>query len=95
MMKRAARFCLLAVCAVAASPQLAHACAVCYGASDGPQTRAMNMAIMALLFVIGSVLASLAAFFMYLRRMAKLHRMPAMDYVDHIKKSFRSEDSTT
>ncbi len=95
MMNRTRNLVLVVVCTVAVSPHLAHACAVCYGASDSAQTKGMNMAIMALLFVIGSVLASLGAFFLYLRRMARLHRMPAMDYVDHIEKGFRNEDTST
>jgi hypothetical protein len=65
---------LVVVGAVLANPHLAKACATCYGASDAPQTKGMNMAIMALLVVIGGVLAAFASFFLHLRKQEKLHR---------------------
>ena len=82
----------IASIALVAMPHVAHACSVCFGASDAPQTKGMNMAIMTLLIVIGGVLIALAAFFLHLRRQARLHRMPAMSYVDHVETRFRSED---
>ena len=91
MMKHFGKLGIWVVSAVAASPHLAHACAVCFGASDAPQTKGMNMAILTLLFVIGGVLASFAAFFLHLRRQAKNHRRPAMEFVDRIEPRLSSE----
>ena len=41
-------------------PRAVLACAVCYGASDAPQTRGMNFGIFTMLGVTGVVLAVLA-----------------------------------
>lgn len=52
------------------------ACPSCYGAADSPMTEGMNMAILSLLGITGGVLVSFVAFFVYLRRRARmLHRM--------------------
>ncbi len=52
-------------------PDLARACATCYGAPDDPMTAGMNMAIFLMLGVTGSVLGSIVAFMIYLRNRAK------------------------
>jgi hypothetical protein len=58
-----------------ASPRAAEACAACFGRSDSPMAKGMNMGIMTLLFVIMSVLFGIAIFFAYiLRRAARLER---------------------
>jgi len=44
------------------------ACAVCFGAADSPQFRAMQIGILVLLGVTGGMLAAFATFFLYLRR---------------------------
>ncbi len=44
------------------------ACAVCFGASDSLQFRAMQMGILVLLAFTVCVLAAFGAFFIYLRR---------------------------
>lgn len=93
-MKQYGKVVLWVIGAVVATPHMARACAVCFGASDAPQTQGLNMAIMTLLLVIGGVLAAFATFFLHLRRQAKLHRMPAMDYVDNIETGFRNEDAS-
>lgn len=51
---------LLASCAGAAE-----ACAVCYGAPDSPQTKAMQAGILVLLGCITTVLAAFAGLFCY------------------------------
>lgn len=54
------------------APSLALACPVCFGASDAPMAKATNMGIIAMLVVVAAVLASFAAFFIYLNRRARL-----------------------
>jgi hypothetical protein len=47
------------------------ACPVCFGASDAPLAVATNMGIFLMLGVVAVILASFAAFFIYLSRRAK------------------------
>ena len=54
--------------AVLAMPESASACAACYGASDSPLAKGMNMGILFLLGVIGSVLVGITAFFIFVAR---------------------------
>jgi hypothetical protein len=61
-------FTLMAV----AAPRAAMACPVCFGQSDSPMAIAMNMGIIAMLFVVAGVLGGFASFFIYLMRRAKL-----------------------
>ena len=60
----------LLVLAVLMSPQAGFACAACYGASDSPLAQGMNMGILFLLGVIGSVLLGITAFFIFVARNA-------------------------
>ena len=53
-------------------PRAAMACATCFGAAGAPQTNAMNMAILFLLSVIGTVLSLFATFFVYLMLRARI-----------------------
>lgn len=71
-MKRITRVALLLipVAALSTLPSTALGCAACYGQSDAPMAHGMNWGIMSLLVVIGSVLATLAGFFVYLARRA-------------------------
>lgn len=53
-------------------PQISAACSVCYGVSaDSPIAQGMNMAIITLLAVTGSVLCSFVGFIYYLRKRTK------------------------
>ena len=52
-------------------PQDALACPACIGTSESPMQAGMNLGIMALLCVIGAVLACFASFFVYLARRAR------------------------
>ena len=54
--------------AVLAMPESASACAACSGASDSPLAKGMNMGILFLLGVIGSVLVGITAFFIFVAR---------------------------
>jgi hypothetical protein len=53
-------------------PQEALACSACIGTSNSTMQLGMNMGIMALLGVIGTVLMGFAWFFVYLARRARL-----------------------
>jgi hypothetical protein len=44
------------------------ACAVCFGASDSLQFKGMQIGILVLLGITGSMLGAFAAFFLYLKR---------------------------
>ena len=47
------------------------ACPVCFGALDDPSTNGMSYAILTLLFVTGTVLSSIVAFFLRLRKLSR------------------------
>ena len=53
-------------------PRAALACPVCFGQTDSPLASATNMGIIAMLGIVGSVLAGFAAFIVHLNRRAKL-----------------------
>jgi hypothetical protein len=52
------------------------ACPVCFGQSDSPMAQGLNLGILFLLGVVGFVLASFGAFFIYLARRARLAAPP-------------------
>jgi hypothetical protein len=54
------------------TPRLALACPVCFGESDAPMAKAMNMGIMLMLGVVVGVLALFASFIVSLVRRARL-----------------------
>jgi hypothetical protein len=62
---------LFTLFALAAS-RAALACPVCFGNSDSPMAKATNLGIIAMLVVVAGMLASFAAFFIYLNRRARL-----------------------
>ena len=49
-------------------PVRVSACAACFGQSDSPMAKGMNMGIFSLLFVVVFVLGGIAAFFIYLAK---------------------------
>ena len=55
---------------VLAVPRTAFACATCFGQSDEPMAKAMNMGILLMLGVVAVVLAGFASFVIYLGRRA-------------------------
>lgn len=56
----------------------AWACAACFGKSDSALAHGMNAGIMALLAVIGTMLACVASFFVFIvRRASRLESAPA------------------
>jgi hypothetical protein len=58
--------------AVLLLPRLALACPVCFGESDAPLAKAINLGVIAMLVVVGGVLAGFAAFMLYLNRRARI-----------------------
>lgn len=56
-----------------AVPRTMLACAVCYGASDAPQTRGMNFGIFTMLGVTGVVLSSFGGMIFCFARRARRH----------------------
>ncbi len=63
---------ILIAVALALVPRVAFACPVCFGQNDSPLANAMNLGIFAMLGVVVGILASFAAFFVYLSRRARL-----------------------
>lgn len=57
---------------ILAAPRLALACPVCFGQNDSPMAQGVNMGILAMLVVIGGVLAGFATFMIHLVRRAQL-----------------------
>ena len=70
----------LAVMAIFALRPEVHACAVCFGKSDSRLAVGMNWGIFTLLFFIGSVLAGLSCFFVFLAVRSSRH--PQQDVTD-------------
>jgi Na+-transporting NADH:ubiquinone oxidoreductase subunit NqrD len=60
---------------VLAVPRVALACPVCFGQSDAPMAIATNLGIMFMLGIVVAVLAAFASFFIYLMRRARLVAM--------------------
>lgn len=63
---------LLIAVVLLAVPRAALACPVCFGQTDSPLANAMNLGILAMLVVVGGVLAAFATFFIYLMRRARM-----------------------
>jgi hypothetical protein len=61
---------------VVALPDSAPACASCFGQSDSPLAKGMNMGILSLLGVVVFVLGGFAAFFIYLVKRSSRTPMP-------------------
>ncbi len=53
-----------------AFPRAVLACPVCFGQSDSPLAKAINMGVIMMLGVVAAMLGSFAAFFIYLNRRA-------------------------
>ena len=58
--------------ALLAAPRVALACPVCFGQSDSPLARGVNMGVLFLLGTITAVLIGFAAFMIYLARRARV-----------------------
>lgn len=58
------------LCASLVTSLPAQACAACFGQSDSPMAHGMNAGIFTLLAVIGTMLALIASFFVFITRKA-------------------------
>lgn len=58
------------------APEVTRACAVCFGDPESPMTDGINLAILTLVGVTGSVLGGFVAFFLHLRKRARLFSRP-------------------
>jgi len=70
-MRRAGKLAVLAGSAALALPQVASACATCFGAADAPMTKGMNNAILMLIGVVGLVYVGIGKVALDFRRRAK------------------------
>ena len=61
------------------APRAALACPVCFGQSDAPMAKAMNMGILLMLVVIVGVLGAFASFIVALARRARIAEMAAAE----------------
>ncbi len=52
-------------------PDVLNACPSCFGAADAPMTQGMNMGILSLLGVTGSMLVAFGSLFLRLRKRAR------------------------
>ena len=72
---------LVATAALVAVPRAALACPVCFGQSDSPLAKGVNMGVLFLLGTITAVLIGFASFMIYLARRAKMF---AGDNIDSV-----------
>jgi hypothetical protein len=67
--------------ALVAAPRAALACPVCFGQSDSPLAKGVNMGVLFLLGTITAVLIGFASFMIYLARRAKVFAGDTSDSV--------------
>jgi len=63
---------LVATLVLVAAPRVAFACPVCFGESDSPLAKGVNVGVLFLLGTITAVLVAFASFMIYLARRAKV-----------------------
>ena len=63
---------LIAATALVAVPRAALGCPVCFGASDSPLAKGVNMGVLFMLGTITAVLIGFASFMIYLARRARV-----------------------
>jgi hypothetical protein len=64
-----------------AAPRIALACPVCFGQSDSPLAKGVNMGVLFLLGTITAVLVGFASFMIYLARRARVFAGDSIDSV--------------
>jgi len=67
-----AAFRVLVTMALVAAPRAALACPVCFGQSDSPLAKGVNMGVLFMLGTITAVLIGFAGFMIYLARRARV-----------------------
>ncbi len=70
-----------ATVALIAAPRVALACPVCFGQSDSPLAKGVNMGVLFMLGTITAVLIGFASFMVYLARRAKIFADERVDTV--------------
>jgi hypothetical protein len=72
---------------VAAAPRVALACPVCFGQSDSPLAKGVNMGVLFLLGTITAVLIGFASFMIYLARRAKVFAGDDIQNIDSVRET--------
>jgi hypothetical protein len=70
-----------ATLALVAAPRAAFACPVCFGQSDSPLAKGVNVGVLFLLGTITAVLIAFASFMIYLARRARVFAGENIDSV--------------
>jgi uncharacterized membrane protein (DUF4010 family) len=83
--RRLARLTLSA--ALVLAPRAALACPVCFGQSDSPLAKGVNMGVLFLLGTVTLVLIGFASFMIYLARRAKVFAGDSIDNIDRVRET--------
>ena len=76
-----------ATIALVAAPRVAFACPVCFGQSDSPLAKGVNMGVLFLLGMITAVLIGFASFMIYLARRAKVFAGDDIENIDSVRET--------
>ena len=76
-----------ATIALVAAPRVALACPVCFGQSDSPLAKGVNMGVLFLLGTITAVLIGFASFMIYLARRAKVFAGDDIGNIDSVRET--------
>jgi hypothetical protein len=77
----------LAAVALVLVPRVALACPVCFGQSDSPLAKGVNMGVLFLLGTITAVLIGFASFMIYLARRAKIFAGDDIEQIDTVRET--------
>jgi hypothetical protein len=77
----------LAAVALVLVPRVALACPVCFGQSDSPLAKGVNMGVLFLLGTITIVLIGFASFMIYLARRAKIFAGDDIEQIDTVRET--------
>jgi hypothetical protein len=77
----------LAAVALILVPRVALACPVCFGQSDSPLAKGVNMGVLFLLGTITAVLIGFAGFMVYLARRAKIFAGDDLEQIDTVRET--------
>ena len=73
--------------ALIAAPRVALACPVCFGQSDSPLAKGVNMGVLFMLGTITAVLIGFATFMIYLARRAKVFSGDDIENIDSVRET--------
>jgi hypothetical protein len=77
----------VATVALIAAPRVVLACPVCFGQSDSPLAKGVNMGVLFLLGTITAVLIGFAGFMFYLARRAKVFAVDDIEHIDSMRET--------